>query len=172
MKQLKISLHDLELAFDNSDYDSAWYLDTVTGEVLPVSREAVQSLNDLLVGIESIETAMSVIEKSELPDLQRQELLGAVKVDFDKEGRFRKVPRQSTREGYDDMGTFIKMVMDKRLQEDLEEAIHRSRPLRRFKDTVSQYPDLHEQWHQFSDERQRQRMLHWLHLVGIEPIFE
>jgi hypothetical protein len=73
---------------------------------------------------------------------------------------------------YDWMAEFADTVPDNRLRQALQAALGRSRPFRRFKDALADYPRRREQWFAFRDARVREAMKEWLADNGIEPTTE
>lgn len=53
-------------------------------------------------------------------------------------------------------------ITDERTAERLTATLHRSRPFRRFKDTLAEWPDLLDAWYAFSEERELGRARAWL----------
>jgi hypothetical protein len=68
------------------------------------------------------------------------------------------------------MVDFIDTLSNPRLQSRLEDAIRGKGAFRRFKDVLLDYPQVREQWFEFSNDRMHQRALEWLEDEGIEPI--
>jgi hypothetical protein len=68
------------------------------------------------------------------------------------------------------MEDFILTVRDQHLQDLLWAAIRGRGAFRRFKDLLYAYPAEQERWYDFQDRRQRERVVHWLATVGIEPL--
>ncbi|MGH8987797.1 MAG: UPF0158 family protein [Acidimicrobiales bacterium] len=64
------------------------------------------------------------------------------------------------------MEDFIATVNDGGRVDRLGIAIDGRGAYRRFKDTISRWPDEQERWYRFSDERKRGRAREWLSLAG------
>ena len=110
-KTLKIDLHELYDAMENSSYEVEYYLDLETGEILFVSE-----------GMDDEET-------------------GKLKNQIEEElGRYELIPKAESYEGYRDMQAFITTVEDDHLSELLEVAINGKGAFRRFKDVLLNYP--------------------------------
>jgi hypothetical protein len=65
-------------------------------------------------------------------------------------------------EAYSDMQDFVERVPDRRASDLLGRAIGGRGALRRFKDTLYEFPDLQEIWFKFHDARMRRRAIDWL----------
>lgn len=64
--------------------------------------------------------------------------------------------------GYGDMEDFVAFVREPRTRDLLERAIAGHGALRRFKDTLLDYPELREAWFAFHDARGERRSIEWL----------
>ncbi len=82
--------------------------------------------------------------------------------DFDDPARCRYVPPQGSHDGYRDMEHFVAQIDDPARADLLAVAIQGRGAFRRFKDTVSRWPDESDRWYRFSDERRRGRARQWL----------
>lgn len=171
MRKLKIDRIDFETAFELSSYETTAYLDTETGAVIFVEDYVVDQLDELLADEdgEGLETLLQ--SKTDLTDIDRQQLLYAARVEGDTDYRYRMIPKQDSRDGYHDMQEYIGSLEDEHLRELLEVAIQGSGAFRRFKDVLYRYPEAQENWFRFRDEREQRRMVDWLESEGIEPEF-
>jgi hypothetical protein len=86
--------------------------------------------------------------------------------DFEDPDRWLYVGPEGSDEGYRDMEDFIGRVDDPDRADHLGTAIDGRGAFRRFKDTVSRWPDDQERWYRFSDERRRGRARQWLSFAG------
>jgi hypothetical protein len=86
--------------------------------------------------------------------------------DFEDPDRWLYVGPEGSDEGYRDMEDFIATVDDAGRADRLGIAIDGPGAFRRFKDTISRWPDEQERWYRFSDERQRGRARQWLSFAG------
>lgn len=86
--------------------------------------------------------------------------------DNDDPDRWLWVHCEGSRPGYRDMEWFISDVKDPEIADRLEIAISGRGAFRRFKNTLSRWPDLFTRWHAFSEERQRGRSRAWLAQEG------
>jgi len=72
-------------------------------------------------------------------------------------------------DGYRDMEQFIAALDDQDIADRLAIAIDGRGAFRRFKDTLSRWPELMTRWHAFAEERQRGRARSWLADQGYTP---
>ena len=171
MRQLKIDLSELEMAFDNHSGTISYYLDLETGAVISISDEERRTLESIYETYydEQSETVdwESALEKEHLPDWQRELLINADRVEVGFGDRFTSIPAEGSHEGYRDMEAFIATVHNRRLQERLERAISGRGAFRYFNDLILDYPMERERWFQIKRERLQQRILDWLEAYGI-----
>ena len=87
--------------------------------------------------------------------------------DLEDPDRWLYVGPEGSDEGYRDMEDFIGRVDNPEGPTDrLGIAIDGRGAFRRFKDTISRWPDDQERWYRFSDERRRGRARQWLSFAG------
>lgn len=174
MRQLKIDLSELELAFDSGSELISYYLDLETGEVISVSDEESGLLESIYESYYDVQSQTvdweNAFEKEHVPDWQRELLQNADRVKAGFGDRFIAIPSEGSPEGYRDMEAFIATVRNRRLQERLEIAISGRGAFRYFKDVLLDYPAERERWFQFKRERQYLRILDWLEAHGIAPL--
>ena len=82
--------------------------------------------------------------------------------DFESPAHLRRVDSLDSRESYSDLADFTGRVRDPKTREVLERAIAGRGAFRRFKDTLSQFPDLRTAWFAFHDTRMERRVIEWL----------
>ncbi len=170
-RSLKVNLEELKDVFD-STFDEMWfYLDLETGDVVLVTGDVRRQLEALFeaTDADTIEAINEAIQTEDISDEEKDTLYSAAQVEFDYNTRFIEIPQVDSREGYEDMETFIETVSRQHLQELLQVAIQGKGAFRRFKDVLGTYPQERERWFQFHDERLRQRMLKWLERENINP---
>ena len=66
------------------------------------------------------------------------------------------------------MEKFVEQMSESKAKDRLEDAIHGSRPFRRFKDVLNEYLDLRNKWFEFKDEEMIYWSRWWLHKNGVE----
>ena len=86
--------------------------------------------------------------------------------DLEDPDRWLYVGPEGSDEGYRDMEDFIGRVDNPDRADRLGIAIDGRGAFRRFKDTISRWPDDQERWYRFSDERRRGRARQWLSFAG------
>lgn len=84
-----------------------------------------------------------------------------------EEDGWTSVPPAGSRAGYRDMEEFATAVPDRRTSELLGRAIVGRGAFRRFRDALSDLPELRDQWLRFRDARGRRRALDWLEQEGL-----
>lgn len=139
MARLKIDEADLLMAFEGSEMMS-WYLDRETGDVIGLSDW------------ESLEEEEEIRER----------------IDADEDGRYLPIESLSSHEGFRIMEDFVDSLPDGKARTALSHAIERRRPFRSFKDELTRFPDVREQWFRHQEEREREYALDWLRAEGIE----
>ena len=123
MPKLKIKRMDLELAFEDSSYETTAYLDTEAGAVVYVEEDAVRRLEELLTGEESLDDILATLQaRTDLSDTDREQLMNAARVEGDADNRYRMIPKQDSREGYRDMQEYIRSLEDEYLRDPLPPA--------------------------------------------------
>jgi len=121
-RKVPVDLDDVASVFVDIPLDMTHYLDPETGEVGLVSEDALYALRaiyDELSPEEQDDPAAvdAAIERGKVPDWQKPELRLAEAVDGDAAGRFLAIPRQETRDSYQDMADFVETVDDERLRQ-------------------------------------------------------
>jgi hypothetical protein len=173
MHKLKINRMDFELAFELNSYETTAYLDIETGKVVFVEDYAVNLLDEFVNNEESlVNISLTLQARSDLSETDREQLMDAARVEVDIANRYQMIPKQDSRDGYRDMQEYIESLEDEHLCELLEVAIQGSGAFRRFKDTISRFPEAQANWFKFREEREQQRRLDWFASIGIEPEFE
>ena len=66
--------------------------------------------------------------------------------------RYRWIDPIESRDGFTLMEDFIETVADSKVRERLDDALGKSKPFRRFKDTLEDYPAVREAWFRFEHE--------------------
>jgi hypothetical protein len=172
MRQLKIEMSDLEMAFENSGEMINYYLDLETGNVLSITDEDNRLLERISDGYYDEETRTMDWEKAFqeeiIPEWQRESLQEADRIESGYGSRYIAIPSAEPGEGYRDMEAFISTVRNPHLQERLDRAISGRGAFRYFKDVLLEHPNERERWFQFKQERLHQRILDWLEAEEIE----
>lgn len=72
------------------------------------------------------------------------------------------IPTITSRDGYRMMEEFIKAARDEKLKKQLEEALHKEAPFKRFKEIVLKHPEERKHWLTFRQEKLTQIAKEWL----------
>ncbi|HOG45137.1 MAG TPA: UPF0158 family protein [Anaerolineae bacterium] len=169
MLTLKVNLAELESAFEMASFDSHYFLDLETGEVIWVSGETFRELEWAYETEDEAEEGNGPM--AGLPEWRAAELRLAEAIERDPD-RYLAVPEADSHEAWEDMADFVGTVTDERLRRRLLLAIEGSHPFRRFKDVLAGERRTRDRWFEFQDARARQRVLEWLADEGIEPVLE
>lgn len=160
MKKLKIGIEDIALAMETSNEfeGSIWYLDTDTGEVIHIDSSVMEDIED--EDDEAID---------DYPEWMKEMAEVANVVLADNRGRFKEIPKIASYESYEIMERFILDIKDERIRNRLFGAIKGKGAFRRFKNTISEWPELEKQWFAYRDETMRKEVINWLESISIEP---
>lgn len=96
------------------------------------------------------------------PAIGYAEEVGEIDEEDDDPERWLWVASEGSRAGYRDMEWFIADLDDPQFADRLGRAISGRGAFRRFKDTLSDHPELMTRWFAFSDDRHRGRARSWL----------
>ncbi len=66
------------------------------------------------------------------------------------------------------MEDFASAVTHSKAQEDLTDALNRSRPFRGFKDVLNNYSDIEKQWYEFRGSKMKKIAIEWLEENNID----
>jgi len=160
MKKLKIDIDDIALAMETSNEieESIWCLDTDTGEVINVLRSVVDDVE------EGNEEAIN-----DYPEWMKDMIEHAKALLNDDRGRFVDIPKISSHEAYGFMESFIAGIKNEKIRDRFFRAIQGKGVFRRFKDTISDWPEFEKQWFIYKDEAMRKEVIIWLESIGIAP---
>src|ERR1035441_8964391 len=172
MRRLKIKLSDLEGAFETNFPEMHDYLDTETGEVLNVTDDIRQELEQLWEEAGPKDKLEDLLRKSKLPDLQKKALAEAQRVEDDYGTRIVRAPEPDSHRDGGDVDAFIATIAEPALREELHRAFRGRGAFRRFREVLGDNFRERERWFQFKRERLRQHMTDWLASLDIEPLWE
>jgi predicted nucleotidyltransferase len=91
--------------------------------------------------------------------------------DFEPPDDCRRIDPIDSRESYEDLADFTAMVRDPGARDLLKHAIAGRGAFRRFKDVLSEFPELRAAWFKFHDARLERRAIEWLrdqNLISVE----
>ena len=140
LRPLAVDLEELAMVLEGDPLQGGGRIDLISGEVWP------QAALDYAVEV------------------------GEIDEDDDDPARWLWVDCEGSRPGYRDMQVFIASLDDAQIADRLDRAISGRGAFRRFKDTLSAWPDLMTRWHAFSEDRQRGRARAWLADAGYAAI--
>lgn len=139
LRPLPVDLEELAMVLEGDPVEGGGLIDLSTGEVLPRSY------------LDYADEMSDDTEDHEDPD------------------RWLDVESEGSHDGYRDMVLFIEQVDDEAIADRLGIAIEGRGAFRRFKETLSRWPDLMTEFHAFPNERQRGRARAWLAGHGYRP---
>lgn len=142
-------------AYLDDTYQRTGYVDTVTGEVHVIYRDAFRC-------------ADGELELDQLEDWSAHDVELAGKILVDQEKRFVEIERWHSSDSYELMEAFVDEVRDARVRATLMDALQGRKPFRRFKDALCEWPDMRQRWFTYKDHAQRDRARAWLRRFGIE----
>ena len=140
LRPLPVDLEELALILEGDPVYGGGRIDLRTGEVWPQSA------------------------------IEYAEEVGEIDKDDDDPDRWLWVECEGSHEGYRDMVWFIEDLDDTDIADKLSRAISGRGAFRRFKDRLSERPELMTRWHSFSNDRHRGRARSWLADQGYTPI--
>jgi hypothetical protein len=170
---LSVDLDELEAAFDDHGFETSYYLDLQTGDVLAVTDEIRSSLEEIYAEVpedadcESLDWSQLTREHG-WPEWMAAALEDANRVEIGFGTRSIRVPKDASRDGYRDMEAFVDTITNVQLRERLAQAISGRGAFRRFKDALASHGSEQERRFAFKADRVRARMLEWLEDEGIE----
>jgi hypothetical protein len=175
-RKLKINLAELDFAFEDSSGMFDTYLDLETGDVITVTEE-VRSLQEQIYERYYDEEAQRVdweaaFSTGRVPGWEQDAVREADQIEKGLDLRYIRVPSADSHEGYRDMEAFVETIDSPALYERLDRAIHGRGAFRYFKDVLSDYPKVREDWFRFKNNRLRERVLEWLESQGIGLILD
>lgn len=139
LRPLPVDLEELSMVLEGDPVHGGGRIDLRTGEVWPQSA------------------------------IEYAEEVGEIDEDGDDPERWLWVECEGSHDGYRDMESFIDDLDDPPFAHRLARAISGRGAFRRFKDTLSDRPELMTRWFAFSNDRQRGRARDWLATEGCVP---
>lgn len=139
LRPLPVDLEELSMVLEGDPVQGGGRIDLRTGEVWPQAA------------------------------IEYAEEVGEIEEDDDDPERWLWVDCEGSHDGYRDMEWFIDDLDDPQFADLLARAISGRGAFRRFKDTLSERPDLMTRWYALSDDRQRGRARSWLAAEGYMP---
>jgi hypothetical protein len=158
LKELKVDLEEISIIMDTDRWEHPAYLDTVTGEIIYIPLELDE---DNVYDEQYI---------AGLPDWEKEMIEGIKAVYEDEEERYKIIPERTGFEAYNVMVEFTKRLDDFTVSQKLFDALDGKGAFRRFKNVISRYPKIEEQWYKYKEEVEKQEVIEWLWNIGIEPM--
>jgi hypothetical protein len=152
-----VKLSDIIEGMEFASEETQCYLDRTTGNVVMVTSDALEALED----------GEDEEEWSDLPEWQQEEYATARLIAEDGGKRFVALPDEWRIDEYDMMERYCRRVENDAAADELWRAIKGSGAFRRFKDTVHRL-GLAEQWYRFKDEQYAELARTWCEENGVE----
>lgn len=138
---IHLAIDEIAEALDNCTYDTRYILDLRDQEIIRLS-EYDMATDDIEDFFEEI--------------------------DDDETGRYVLFPiRINSMDAYEDMQRFTDDIEEPQTRELIDQSIRGAGAFRRFKDIISEYPDLEGRWYVWKDEQARLRAGKWLDEEGL-----
>lgn len=173
-RKLDIDLVELDFALDNSSDETSYYLNLETGEVIPVTQEIQDLLQEIIYKVlenradgEKFDLD-SFLKTLDLKDWQKQVVREVHEIQEGLGITFIAIPRRDSYQGYREIKDFVETVNNPQLKERLKQALNGDHPFRRFDDVLKTDSEEKELWFQFQRRSLRERSLKWLADEGIE----
>lgn len=160
MKKLKIDLEEIASHMEDQErYDLDFYLDTETGEIVPLQGEVLRMADEGEL-------------RDDLPDWEKEEIPVAREALNPESKRYVRIPEKPSYEGYNLMVKFADNINDVALREKLALALNGKGAFGRFKHVLSKYPEDRENWFKFKQREMNKEIIEWLNSIGIDPIVQ
>lgn len=160
----------LEAAFQDSSYETSYWLNRETGQVV-ASDDWSRSEARLLdspgdTDDPHIRLAWCLLWEDgevglEEPSEEEREKVGAIMAPMIP------IPQADSHHEYNLMVEFAATVRDRHLRELLEVALDGRGAFRRFKNVLASYPEERERWFEFRDQDLQRQIAGWLEEVGL-----
>ena len=174
LRPVKVDFEALEMAFEDDGMEHANFLDLETGEVILVTDEMKQMLEEICE--EAVEddsdsdAVLDAIEASDVPEWQKESMRDAEAVERGLGTRYLRVPDNESDEGFHDMEAFVETVPDPEFADSLLNSLGGRGSFRRFKDALHGDAEELKRWYDFKQQRVRERITDWLESEGIQAV--
>ncbi len=174
-RKLRVDLKGLQVAFDDSSFETHYFLDRRTGAVERVSGAIWRQLENIYeelnqAGDHTLGQFDSATRRHHLPLETQQALRQAHQIECSLGERYSPLPPAHPHTEVRDMEDYIITLQDQQLCDSLWGALRRHNGANHFLDVLSAYPELAEHWKTFRVEQIQRRIHIWLEEEGIEPI--
>lgn len=137
---MEVEIDALILALEDHSLGVEWFVDSVSGEVIPVTDRVVTD------------------------DLEGQ---GSVAAD---PARYLPIAPMPSHEAFQIMEAFVATVASPRVQKRLEDSLRRPHPFRAFKSALLDLPEEREAWFRFHEEQMTVVARRWLAEAGMSGV--
>ena len=140
MAKLKINMDELIFALEDQSYETEHFLDLKTGEtVMLVDSDFIDEDDDLRESIEN------------------------------EPERYLFIDPVNSGESYQIMEDFLNQLScNDEVISDLQNALYHSKSFKRFKDALSNYPEIREDWFKFHNQEMKETAKRWLEYNDID----
>jgi len=172
-RRIRVDLAALETALDYDSYEMRHYLDLESGEILVITAEIANALEEIYdhlyddkgIRVVSLE---DYLRKLRVPRWQKAMLLRADRIEWGYGERYIRVRWGAPGDELAGMRRFLATVPDPLVREALWAALQEPGAYRRFKEILARHPAAQEAWFEFQDAARRQRVVAWLAARDIE----
>jgi len=148
-----VNLRDIIAAIEFQMDESSSYLNIMTGEVVTVTRE-------------DLETVENQGDLDEYPEWQQENIKTAQEI-LDHEENFIGLPTKYDVHEYQIMEEFILSIRDRRISDALYSAIKGKGAFRRFKDGIIRF-DIEDHWFKYREAAIKRAAIDWCELNQLE----
>ena len=148
-----VNLRDIIAAIEFQMDESSSYLNIKTGEVVTVTRE-------------DLETVENQGDLDEYPEWQQENIKTAQEI-LDHEDNFISLPTKYDVHEYQIMEEFVLSIRDRRISDALYSAIKGKGAFRRFKDGIIRF-DIEDDWFKYREAAIKRVAIDWCELNQLE----
>jgi predicted nucleotidyltransferase len=106
-----------------------------------------------------------------LPDWMKASVLPAIQCEYGASiNRFESIPQFESRGAFEWMEAFLETVRDDEVRDRLAAALQQRKPFRHFREAMGSDRRLQQNWRAFEMARQREKIIEWLHSIGVDPL--
>ena len=151
VKKCKLDWEEVAWAMENHQTENPTFLDTHTGQTIPVCSEVYQAVeNDDAEAIKN------------LSEWQKDGLEEAKQIINDTTDRYLEIPEMASYESYEQMRRFVDNLEDEQLREKLHIALEGPGAFQRFKNVLGYHTDQRALWFKYKDKRMKKEIRDWL----------
>jgi hypothetical protein len=146
-RKATVKLDDLITEIEMQMDETLTYINTLTGEVITLSREEMRAAEDE----EPLEN---------YPDWQRKNIEQAIKIIEDEDEAYLDFTLRNEFHEYEIVEEFIGILSEAEVREKLFGAIQGRGAFRRFKDGIREH-DVEKQWYEFKEKKVKELVIEW-----------